>query len=51
VDTLRVTDLDQAPWLQLQPHLESASHDHPGWFEKMLAASHRRQHFWMATDG
>jgi len=52
VDTFRETALDQAPWLQLQPLLDgAATHGTPGEFERVLAASHRRQQLGMATDG
>lgn len=43
--------LEAAPWQQLQPLLD-ACFPHPprDVFERLVAASHRRQRLWIATD-
>ena len=44
--------LDQAPWQQLQPLLDVCYPRPPrDVFERVLAASHRRQRLWLACDG
>jgi len=50
--TLHETALDQAPWLPLQTLLD-ASYTRPprNVFERVVAASHRRQRLWMAMEG
>jgi ribosomal protein S18 acetylase RimI-like enzyme len=43
--------LDQAPWQQLQPLLDSSYPRPPqDVFARVVAASHRRQRLWLATD-
>jgi len=44
--------LDQAPWQRLQPLL-SACYPRPpqNVFEQLVAASHRRQRLWLASEG
>ena len=44
--------LELAPWQQLQPLLD-ASYPRPprDVFERVVAASHRRQRLWLASDG
>ena len=44
--------LDQAPWQQLQPLLDACYPRPPrDVFERVVAASHRRQRIWLARDG
>lgn len=44
--------LDQAPWQLLQPLLDACYPRPPrDVFERVLAASHRRQRLWLASDG
>jgi len=44
--------LDQAPWQQLQPLLNVCYPRPPrDVFERVVAASHRRQRLWLAWDG
>ena len=44
--------LDLAPWQQLQPLLDACYPRPPrDVFERMVAASHRRQRLWLARDG
>lgn len=44
--------LDQAPWQQLQPLLDACYPLPPrDVFERVVAASHRRQRLWLASDG
>ena len=44
--------LDQAPWQQLQPLLDACYPRPPrDVFERVVAASHRRQRLWLARDG
>ena len=44
--------LDQAPWQQLQPLLDACYPRPPqDVFERLVAASHRRQRLWLARDG
>lgn len=44
--------LDQAPWQQLQPLLDTCYPRPPrDVFERVVAASHRRQRLWLASDG
>ena len=43
--------LDQAPWQQLQPLLDSCYPRPPmDVFERVVAASHHRQRLWVASD-
>ena len=43
--------LDQAPWQQLQPLLDVCCPRPPrDVFERVVAASHRRQRLWLASD-
>jgi ribosomal protein S18 acetylase RimI-like enzyme len=44
--------LELAPWQQLQPLLDACYHRPPqDVFERVVAASHRRQRLWLAHDG
>ena len=44
--------LDQAPWQQLQPLLDVCYPRPPrNVYERVVAASHRRQRLWLASDG
>lgn len=44
--------LDQVPWQQLQPLLNACYPRPPrDVFERVVAASHRRQRLWLASDG
>jgi len=44
--------LDQAPWQQVQPLLDACYPRPPrDVFERVVAASHRRQRLWLARDG
>ena len=44
--------LDHTPWQQLQPLLDACYPRPPrDVFDRLLAASHRRQRLWMAIDG
>jgi ribosomal protein S18 acetylase RimI-like enzyme len=54
MSALSVTEvpLDQAPWQQLQPLLDAGYPRPPrDVFERVVAASHRRQRLWLANDG
>ena len=53
MDSSSVTEvaLDQAPWQQLQPLLDVCYPRPPrDVFERVVAASHRRQRLWLASD-
>ena len=44
--------LDQSPWQQLQPLLDTCYPRPPrDVFERVVTASHRRQRLWLARDG
>jgi ribosomal protein S18 acetylase RimI-like enzyme len=54
MDSSSVTEvaLDQAPWQQLQPLLDVCYPRPPrNVYERVVAASHRRQRLWLASDG
>jgi len=50
--TVSEVSLEQAPWQQLQPLLDTCYPQPPrDVFERVVAASHCRQRLWLACDG